>query len=592
MEVSSKKYIYKISENKYRVKFLRINKKKNTKIYFDEYIDGTLEEAIKLRDEQLKINGIELDVEKSNCNDIFNIDENKEKKKKEITKKKQISSGEKENIKSSATNKVDKYIYEIVSGKKYRIFIRKGGSNGQKGDYYSAVFEGTLAQAKKERDKKLVELKLKNGKGNKGNIKFIDFVRIYYKEYAEKELSPSTVYGGKNGLRNYILPEIANTPLNKIDALTVQRIISKVKNKVKERQNSEDDNQKLSETSVNNVYRLLRKILNKAVMWDYIDSNPVLKVKAPGNSKEEKESYNREELIHVLDLLKNEDAITEALFTLAICTGLRRGELVGLHVDDVNLKDNIISVKRSVIYDAINKKTIEKSTKTKKSVREVPIPLFCKEAIIEYLKLRERIIQRFIRNDKSYNPPDNLFLSSKGEIMFPDYPSKRWLSFRRKNNELKNVTLHGLRHSYCSVQMNENPDLSAADVQKLMGHSQLSTTFIYTHSNSDKKSAAISVFDKYYNANNERKINFNQILSLYFWKPFIPSKEFNELIKFIFGNSELVNDKDKKIKDYIDNKYPSFRKINIEEIDINNVWDWLEENKNKYGDEFIVSPIR
>lgn len=53
----------------------------------------------------------------------------------------------------------------------------------------------------------------------------------------------------------------------------------------------------LSPTSVNNVYRLLRKILNKAVEWDYLETSSVLKVKAPEFLKKEKQSYNRDKLI-------------------------------------------------------------------------------------------------------------------------------------------------------------------------------------------------------------------------------------------------------------------------------------------------------
>ena len=63
--------------------------------------------------------------------------------------------------------------------------------------------------------------------------------------------------------------------------------------------------------------------------------------------------------------------------------------------------------------------------------------------------------------------------------------------------------------------MNFNSKLVVADVKKLMGHSQLETTFHYTHANEIKFKEAISVFDKYYNANGERKIGFNQMLSLY-----------------------------------------------------------------------------
>lgn len=581
MQEKVEKYIYYIADNRYRVKFLKIDKKNNKKINFDQYINGTLEDAINLRDNKLKENGLLLEKTKQE-NDIF--------EQKDIEKKKEVKKNKNERKKSvnTATNKVDKYIYEIEKGKKYRIFIRKGGSNGQKGDYYSAIFEGTLAQAKKERDKRLAELKLKNGKGEKSSIRFIDFVRIYYKEYAEKELSPTTVQGGKTELRNYVLPEIANMPLNKIDALTIQRIINKLKERDRERPDKDGNIVKLSPTSVNNVYRLLRKILNKAVAWDYLESNPVLKVKAPGVSKKEKQSYNRDELIEILDLLKKEDSLKEALFTIAICTGLRRGELVGLHIEDINFDNNMISVKRAVVWDKKNQRILEKDTKTKGSVREVPIPRFCTEAIIEYLKLRQRMIQQFKRRNDKYIPPRNLFLSKTGGIMFPDTPSSKWLDFRNNHKNIRNVTLHGLRHSYCSMQMNENPDLSPVDVQKLMGHSQLSTTFIYTHSNEDKTQEAISVFDKYYNVNGERKIGFNQMLSLYTKKKFTLTKEIKDLLKFIFNSSNSDDYNQNLIKDYIDKKYPIFKKIDISNINMDNVWDWLEEQKEKYGNEFII----
>lgn len=586
MQEKVDKYIYYISENRYRVKFLKVDKKRNIQISFDQYINGSLEEAKNLRDNKLKENGLCLETEKKKTDIFADFDVKKKKQTKTNPTKPRAT------VSGKDTKKVDKYLYEIEKGKKYRIFIRKGGSNGQKGEYYSKVFEGTLAQAKKERDKRLAELKLKNGKSDKGSIRFIDFVRIYYKEYAEVELSPTTVTSGKSSLRTYILPEIANYPLNKIDVLVIQKIINNLKERDKERKEKDGSVKKLSGTTVNGVYRLLRKILNKAVAWDYIETNPVLKVKTPEVSKKEKQSYNREELMKILDLLKEEGLLIETLFTISICTGLRRGEILGLHIDDIDFINNSISVKRAVVWDKEKQKIVEKDTKTKNSVRSVPIPLFCTEIIKEYFKLRDRIIQRFKRKFDNYNPPKNLFLSKYGGIMFPDSVSSKWIDFRKRHPEIRNVSLHGLRHSYCTMQMNENPNLSPADVQKLMGHSQLSTTFIYTHSNEDKTLDAISVFDKYYNAKGEVKTTFNQMLSLYTGINFAPTKEINDLLQYAVNNTdEDRENKLGKIQKYIDNRYPIFKKINVEEIDFNNVWDKLEYYKEKYGNEFILIPL-
>ena len=585
MQEKVEKYIYFVSENRYRIKFLKVSKKENIRISFDQYINGTLDEAIKIRDAKLKENGLLLNKQK-NDEDFFEIKKN--------TKNTQKIKSKKECIKKSskATNKVDKYIYEIEKGKKYRIFIRKGGSNGQKGDYYSIVFEGTLAQAKKERDKKLAEFKLKNGKGNKSNIKFIDFVRIYYKEYVEIELSPTTVQTGKSELKNYILPEIANMPLYKIDGLIVQRIINKLKKRKRERPDKNGNIVTLSSTTVNSVYRLLRKILNKAVAWNYIESNPVLTVNAPSVSTKEKESYNIHELIEVMLLLEKEDITTELLFNLFICTGMRRGELVGLHLDNIHLDKNFIKIEISAVWDSENKKIVEKKTKSEGGVREIPIPQFCVDKIKEYLKLRERKIMNFKRKNKNYVAPKNLFLSRSGGIMFPDTPSNKWTTFKNKHKQLKDVTLHGLRHSYCSMQMNDNPNLAPSDVKTLMGHSQLSTTFIYTHSNEDKREAALSIFDKYFRFNNEKKVSFNEILSLYTGKKFISTDIFNSYIDFLVSSEESIEIKLKLIRKYIEKKYPFFRSIDITVVNLDNIWDWLDKMKEKYGNEFILCPIK
>lgn len=577
-EELNEKYIYKLSDNKYRIKFLKIEPGTKKRLYFNLNFEGTLEQAIELRNEKLKEFGLELN--KPPKIDIFKEEEKVVKERKPI----------RPSAAASCKNKVDKYIYEIVEGKKYRIFIRKGATKGHKGDYFSKVINGNLSKARKLRDDKLAELRLSKNQ-NKDDITFIDFCRLYYNEYADKELSPETVSGGKNELKNYVFPEIAYMPLKKIDVLTIQKLINKLKERNKERTNKNGEVEKLSSTTVNNVYRLLRKILNKAIAWEYIDSNPVVKVKAPGNSKTEKRSYNREELIEVLELLKKEDIITECLFTIAICSGLRRGEIVGLHIDDINFVNNTISVNRAVVWDYKKSISIEKETKTKGSVRVVPVPLFCMEVIREYLKLRDRMISRFKKEYRNYKVIDNLFLNKYGKIMASDTASAKWGDFRRRHPNIKNVSLHGLRHSYCSMQMNENSNLSPADVQKLMGHSQLSTTYIYTHSNEDKNDAAVSVFDKYYNSNQEKKINFSEMLSLYTNQLFVSRNKYMELIEFCIPEDISIIEKIEKIHNYIDNKYSFFKKINIDVVNISNIFDWLEEQKEMYGNEFIITHL-
>ena len=184
MERAEEKFIYRIAENKYRIRFLRINPKTKERVYFHQFYECDLNEAIRIRDAKLKEYGISLD--KPEKIDIF-------EKKEPVKKTKKVY---KQSASSSCKNRIDKYIYEIEAGKKYRIFIRKGSTKGNKGDYFSKVIEGNITKARKLRDDKLAEMRL-NKNSSKDDILFIDFCKIYYKEYAEKELSPTTVSTGK-----------------------------------------------------------------------------------------------------------------------------------------------------------------------------------------------------------------------------------------------------------------------------------------------------------------------------------------------------------------------------------------------------------
>jgi len=560
MQTKVEKYIYLIKENNYRIKFTKVSKKKELYFHFDEYFNCSLEEAIKIRDKEL--NKIESEISSS-------------KQEKQIDER----------------FIVDKYIYEVKEGKKYRISIKQGDSK-----YHSEMFEGTLGQARKRRDIILAELTLNIHKTTKkqSGITFGEFADIYFEEYVKPELSPPTFKNDKNNLKRYLLPEIKDKDLSEIDVLTVQKIVNKLRNTYKIKPNKDGIREKISPTTVNGIFRLFRKMMNKAVDWGYIETNPVLKVKTPGVSKKEKETYNRQKLMEVLDILKTEDPITEVMYTLAICTGLRRGEIVGLHVEDIDLIKNKVYVKRTAVWDETKKLTIEKTTKTADGIRSVPIPLFCSEAIKEYLKLRERIVDRFKRiYGNSYKESNNLFLGKYGTILHPDTLSKKWLTFRENHPEIsQDVTLHGLRHSYCTMQMNENHNVSNPTVKKVMGHSKLETTLIYVHANEDQSEEVVSIFDKYYIHNNEKIIDINQMLSLYFKKNFTTTKEQTELLNDIVLKDTDINNKYKIVKEYIGRKYPFMNNIDISSLNINNIWDWLEEQKNQYGNQFILSVIK
>ena len=117
-----------------------------------------------------------------------------------------------------------------------------------------------------------------------------------------------------------------------------------------------------------------------------------------------------------------------------------------------------------------------------------------------------------IRNPK-YKEIPNVFFNKDGEFMRPKYIGKLWIKFRRKNN-LPEVKFHGLRHTYCTIQANDNPDLSLSDVQYLMGHSSQVTTYVYMHKEEKNIKKATSIFDKIDNVDSSLGISIESIVMI------------------------------------------------------------------------------
>jgi integrase len=91
----------------------------------------------------------------------------------------------------------------------------------------------------------------------------------------------------------------------------------------------------LSPSTVQKIHHVLHKALAQAVRWDLIARNPADAVKAPRPAPEEMRPLSAEEARRLLDAAEGDRL--EALYALAVTTGMRRGELLGLKWSDINL---------------------------------------------------------------------------------------------------------------------------------------------------------------------------------------------------------------------------------------------------------------
>ena len=444
------------------------------------------------------------------------------------------------------------------------MFIRSGNY------YYSETFK-TLLEARNQRKVKMSEKILINTRKGKNNANINEFVNVWFSIYCFKELKTTTSYSMMNVLNKYVLKEIGSEKISNITSLKLQKYFSNLKLKYSD----------ISDKTIYRIYKVMKNMFNRAIDWGYISDNPINKIKLRKTKSKETVIYSCEEIIEILSLLKKEDIVFNAVFSLIITTGIRKCELLGLNVEDIDFTNGSITINKNVNWNKFKHKYEITLPKTTYSYRTLPLPNEVLNILKEYLLQREKRIKQGV---------NSLFINKKGCLLGFSYLNYNWKKFTKKNN-LKYVTIHGLRHSYCSLQMNCNSKLVAVDVKKLMGHSQLETTFHYTHVNKSKFQEVVSIFNEHNNTKKERKIGFNQMLSLYTKSKFTFTKEIKDLLEFIFNSSNSQNYNYSLITDYIDKKYPIFKQIDISNINIDNVWDWLEEQKEKYGNEFIISSL-
>jgi integrase len=196
-------------------------------------------------------------------------------------------------------------------------------------------------------------------------------------------------------------------------------------------------------------------MFNLAINWDlFLDSNPVRKVKFFREVNIGLRVVNPEE---EEKLLRNAVPYIQDLSRFALNTGLRIGELFDLRWANVDLEKDVLNV-----FAAKTQKT-----------RAVPINSEARK-VLEYWALGRR--NEFV----FYNP----------ETGKPFVDLQAGFALARKKAEIEGVTWHTLRHTFASRLLSRGADI--VTVQQLLGHSTVTVTMRYTHTNLDSKRAAVA----------------------------------------------------------------------------------------------------
>ncbi len=221
----------------------------------------------------------------------------------------------------------------------------------------------------------------------------------------------------------------------------------------------------LKRTTISRKLSSLKSFFKYLIRAGHTNKNPAEPISFPLRSKPLPKSLTTKEVFKVLDENPRNDFIgirDKAIIEILYSTGIRVSELVGINIDDINFNLDIIKVRG----------------KGKKE-RIVPFGQKAKEALLRYMDERKILIKKACKNDEKA-----LFLNIQAgrlsQRSIQRMIAKRGLILSIHSK----LTPHVFRHSMATHLLEHGADLRS--IQKLLGHSSLSTTQVYT--NLDTKS--------------------------------------------------------------------------------------------------------
>lgn len=273
----------------------------------------------------------------------------------------------------------------------------------------------------------------------------------------------------------YIIPAIGNKKLFDLNLLLINRFYSSlIKRKVGTR-------------TIRYIHSVLHVALEQAVKNGFLIRNPAHGATLPRKEHKEMRVLNEDQVNQFLISVK--ESRLKTLYQLALSTGMRQGELLGLKWSDLDWNHSTLQIKRQLQY-IIGKYLVFSDLKTHFSLRAIKLG---SNILNELRAHRRRQETEIIRLGKKWDDNDLIFPSSLGTPINPRNLVRDFKKFLKRAG-LPNIRFHDLRHTAATLMISHGVPVNV--VSKILGHSKVSVTLnIYAHSNTDMQDQAAKIMD-------------------------------------------------------------------------------------------------
>lgn len=288
----------------------------------------------------------------------------------------------------------------------------------------------------------------------------------------------------KNNYERHIKPYFQNVNLNKLSYENIFEFREYLKTKPKK----QNDNQHLSNNTINKIIILLKKIFDTGVRKSLIDKNPVENLRKLPINKKTITFWSVEEFTRFRKLITKDEKSYDLFFTLAFFTGMRMGEILALNWNDINLLTNTIHVTKTAYF--LNKRNHINSTKTRAGTRYITINNKLSNMLRDWKQEQTTLLKEFI------DDIDNLQIIQSSPISITkNMIDKKFKQILSRNNDIKKIRIHDLRHSHASLLINQGEDYLV--VKERLGHASITTTIdTYSHLYPSKQKSLANKLDE------------------------------------------------------------------------------------------------
>ena len=293
-------------------------------------------------------------------------------------------------------------------------------------------------------------------------------------EHKSGIIRPSTLTSYKRYSESYIKPRIGHRKLTQITSREIQEMYNSLKHEGRINSNEEMGTE-LANSTVRSIHMLLHEALDGAVREGLIPRNPTDGTTIPRLQKTEKTVLLESQIERFMKTIEN-DEVWHDLFFMELMTGLRRGEICGLKWNDIDEKNRILHVRKTIRY--AKKQLIVGETKTNEGNRKIVLPASVMDML---MKRKEKSISEWIF-PKSLNPT------------LPIDPASAYRRLKEilKEAELPDMRFHDLRHTFATHAAASGID--PRTLAGILGHTKPSFTLdAYTHVTTDMQKRAAGI---------------------------------------------------------------------------------------------------